>query len=560
MRRLSVAGSPPIIPRAGWGANEAIRRHPPHYAPAVTFAVVHHTDGSNNYTPAQSAAIVRGIEIYHVEGNGWDDIGYNFLVDKYGQVFEGRYGGIDRPVVGAHSLGFNRGSVGVAVLGTYDSAPISAAAKTALEALLAWRLDVAHVDPLSMVVVPSLGNPRFPKGVPVPLRAISGHRDTGFTDCPGNALYAELPQIAHDVAQLGLPKLYEPVVTGRIGGPIRFTARLSSDLPWTVTVTNAEGATVAQGAGTTAAVDFTWDATLAPPDTYTWTIEAPDVRPAAGTVLGPRVTLAVQNAKATPAVLSPGGSPSDDTTTITYTLTEAATVTATLLDQNGKTVATLFTDTKTAGKQSFTFTAQSGLPNGAYTIQISAVAANGAAAKTLVPLTIDDTLDAFTIAPTIFSAATGGAANVTFTLRRGPVTVALQVLRGQKLVASPITNTYGPSRVTVNWRGTLDNGKRAPDGVYTLVLAVTDGATVFSRSGTVTLDSTPPKIRVLSYRALRFRVSEAATVTLVVGGSRYTKTLRKAGVVRFALATRPDAFQLLATDLAGNTSTLRYRR
>src|SRR5204862_3932955 len=117
MRRLSIAGSPPIIPRLSWGANEAIRRHPPHYAPALAFAVVHHTAGSNNYSAAESAAIVRGIELYHVEGNGWDDIGYNFLVDKYGQIFEGRYGGVGRPVIGAHSLGFNRGSVGVSVLG-----------------------------------------------------------------------------------------------------------------------------------------------------------------------------------------------------------------------------------------------------------------------------------------------------------------------------------------------------------------------------------------------------------------------------------------------------------
>jgi hypothetical protein len=155
MRRLALANAPPIIPRLSWGANESIRREPPHYAAAVAFAVVHHTAGTNNYTEAQSAAIVRGIELYHVQGNGWNDIGYNFLVDKYGQIFEGRYGGIDRPVVGAHSLGFNSGSVGISVLGSYDASPISAAAKSALEQLLAWRLDVAHVDPLSTLTWPS---------------------------------------------------------------------------------------------------------------------------------------------------------------------------------------------------------------------------------------------------------------------------------------------------------------------------------------------------------------------------------------------------------------------
>src|SRR5205814_1672223 len=128
-----------------------IRRHAPRYADGVHYAVVHHTAGTNNYTRAQSAAIVRGIQVYHVKGNGWDDIGYNFLVDKYGQIFEGRYGGMDRAVIGAHALGFNTGAVGISVIGDYRAAPISAAAKASLEQLLAWRLDVAHVDPLSLV-------------------------------------------------------------------------------------------------------------------------------------------------------------------------------------------------------------------------------------------------------------------------------------------------------------------------------------------------------------------------------------------------------------------------
>ena len=186
LRRTQIAGEPPIILRLSWGADESIRRAPPRYADAVHFAIVHHTAGSNSYTRAQSAAIVRGIQIYHVKGNGWDDIGYNFLVDKYGQIFEGRYGGMDRPVIGAHALGFNTGAVGVSVIGDYGTSQISAAAKASLEQLLAWRLDVAHVDPLSVVSRISGGSPKFPRGVPVLVRAVSGHRDVNFTDCPGN--------------------------------------------------------------------------------------------------------------------------------------------------------------------------------------------------------------------------------------------------------------------------------------------------------------------------------------------------------------------------------------
>ena len=105
-RSLQLAGTPKIILRKTWGANERIRRDDPDYASTLATAVVHHTAGASP-RPAQSAAIVRGIQAYHVLGNGWDDIGYNFLVDRFGQVFEGRYGGIERNVIGAHAQGFN---------------------------------------------------------------------------------------------------------------------------------------------------------------------------------------------------------------------------------------------------------------------------------------------------------------------------------------------------------------------------------------------------------------------------------------------------------------------
>src|SRR2546429_827130 len=149
LRRAQIAGSPPIISRLAWGADEAIRRAPPQFAPNVEYALVHHTAGTNSYTRSQSAAIVRGIEVYHVRGNGWNDIGYNFLVDKYGQVFEGRFGGVDKPVIGAHAEGFNTGSVGVAMIGTYGSSAPPTGGRTAPPNLLARRPDIAHIDPPS---------------------------------------------------------------------------------------------------------------------------------------------------------------------------------------------------------------------------------------------------------------------------------------------------------------------------------------------------------------------------------------------------------------------------
>jgi N-acetylmuramoyl-L-alanine amidase/FlgD Ig-like domain len=542
-RRLQIANAPPIIPRLSWGADESIRRAPPQYTPTISFAVVHHTAGSNDYTRAQSASIVRGIELYHVKGNGWNDIGYNLLVDKYGQVFEGRYGGVDKNVVGAHALGFNTGSVGVAVLGDYGTAQLSAAGKLALQQVLAWRLDLAHIDPQSLVNWKSGGNSKYPAGIPVPLRAISGHRDTGFSDCPGNALYALLPQIAKDVAAIGGPKIYAPAVARNGEGQWRFTARVSTVQPWTVTITNSAGAQVAQGAGTGTAVDWTWDASAAPPDKYTWTVAAPDARSATGTI-GSATALAVQKAAATPTAVAPG-----ETTTISYTLTAPATVTASLVGANGQLLAPLLTATKPAGTQTLAFTPPPGLLNGQYAVSISAAAGTKTATAT-IPFAVDDILTGFVAT----------AASLSYTLNRPPIAIAFQVLRDGVVVAVPTAPAPVAGSQTLTWNGTLDDGTRAPDGTYTLALTLTDDIATFTRTTTLTLDRAKPVITVVSYRNMRFRISEPATLTLVVGTQRFTRVVRKPTTTQFWLRTKPSAYRLIARDTAGNTASVRYRR
>src|SRR5262249_1180730 len=162
------------------------------YATAVKLVIVHHTATPNDYTPDQAAAIVRGIDVFHVRTRGWDDIGYNFLVDRFGQVYEGRFGGMTRNVIRAHALRFNTPSVGIALIGTFTNAKPTAPAVQSLEKLIAWRLDLAHVDPVSTLTYVSGGSERWRAGLKVKLRAVSGHRDTGSTTCPGNQLYAQL--------------------------------------------------------------------------------------------------------------------------------------------------------------------------------------------------------------------------------------------------------------------------------------------------------------------------------------------------------------------------------
>jgi hypothetical protein len=529
-RRLSLANAPPIIPRLSWGADESIRRAAPRYAPALKLAIVHHTAGTNGYTRAQSAAIVRGIEIYHVQGNGWDDIGYNFLVDKYGQVFEGRYGGVDRNVIGAHTEGFNTGTVGVAVIGEYGSSQITTAAARSLEQLLSWRLDLAHIDPLSTLPYASGGNSRFPAGKTVTMRAVSGHRDGYFTDCPGNALYAQLPAIAKAVAALGGPKIYAPLAQ-TVETQTHITARLSVAQPWTVTVTSAGGQQVAQGSGTGTKVDWTWDASLAPPDRYTWTVATANARPATGS-LGSSTALTLQKVTASPSAVHAG-----ETLTVKYALSAAANVTIALVNGSGQPLTTLLTAQKPAGAQTFTFVPPSGFYNGPYSIVVTAVSGTRTVTAT-APFTMDDILGNVTVTPT----------GATLDLTRAPALVTLQIGN----VAAPALAAVAGVQ-TVTWPS-------LPDGSYTATLTITDDVGTFSRTFPLVVDTTPPQVTVVSYTNMRFRVSEAARLTLIVGTQRYTRVVPRAATTQFWLKARPPRYTLRVTDTSGNTTTIRYRR
>lgn len=190
-----------IISRAQWGADESIRRRAPVYDNGIKAAVVHHTAGVNDYAQQDSAAIVRSIYGYHTRTLGWPDIAYNALVDKYGQVFEGRFGGMTRPVQGTHTGGFNRNTWAVCMIGEFDAVGPTPAQVHTVGRLLGWRLSMDGIDPHGSVALTSDGGPytRFPQGAAVNLPCVFAHRDVSDTDCPGHLGYALMNQI-RDIA------------------------------------------------------------------------------------------------------------------------------------------------------------------------------------------------------------------------------------------------------------------------------------------------------------------------------------------------------------------------
>ncbi|WP_329291694.1 peptidoglycan recognition protein [Streptomyces pseudovenezuelae] len=193
---------PRIVTRHGWGADEGLRERKFVYTKKVKAAFVHHTASGNGYSCTQAPSLIRGIYRYHVKSMGWRDIGYNFLVDKCGNIYEGRAGGVAKPVLGAHTLGFNSNSMGIAVLGSFGSKKPPAAVTKAVARLAAWKLGLHGVNPKGKTYLKSGGGNLYPKGKKVRLNVISGHRDGFATECPGWQLYRKLGSTRTTAARL----------------------------------------------------------------------------------------------------------------------------------------------------------------------------------------------------------------------------------------------------------------------------------------------------------------------------------------------------------------------
>jgi hypothetical protein len=277
----TVGTAPAMITRTEWGADSVPPRAAPEYG-EVQMAFVHHTVNANDYGPEDSAAIVLGIARYHRDSNKWNDIGYNFLVDKYGQIFEGRAGGIDQPVIGAQAQGYNSVSTGIACLGTFESVAQTEAGMNALARVIGWKLSLHGVPVTGQITVLSAGGAsnRHPAGTPVTFERISGHRDGDSTSCPGTALYAQLADLRtragrYAVASSGLTsrtalrqvRAHRPVV---LSGALRFADGTSpGGAPLSIEF-QAAGSAWTQVATTGCSSAGGWSASVTPPTSGTW--------------------------------------------------------------------------------------------------------------------------------------------------------------------------------------------------------------------------------------------------------------------------------------------------
>ena len=180
-----VTPRPKIFSRAQWGADERMRDKGSLRYFEVHAGFVHHTVNANGYTKEQVPSILRGIYAYHTQSRGWSDVGYNFLVDRFGRIWEGRYGGVDRPVVGAHTLGYNDHAFAMSAIGNFETAAAPDAMVKAYGRLFAWKLSLHGIS------ASSKKQWVYNKWMP----AINGHRDAGQTACPGKNLYAKLGTI-----------------------------------------------------------------------------------------------------------------------------------------------------------------------------------------------------------------------------------------------------------------------------------------------------------------------------------------------------------------------------
>ncbi len=521
---------PSIVTRAAWGANESWRSGSPDYA-AVQMAFVHHTASSNGYTAAEAPAVVRGVYAYHTKSLHWSDIGYNFLIDRFGTIYEGRYGGVARGVIGAQVLGFNTGSTGISVMGTFSDATPPSRTVTALERLLAWKLDVHHVDPQGTGTLRCGFGQKFAMGRLVTFPAIAGHRDANYTDCPGSRLYAQLPTVRRVVARTGQPKIYgfavaDPSISPNGDGvrertTIGFT--VSQSASWTVAIRDDAGRLVRRLSGEGTEVATTWaghddDGAALPDGVYTLQADATSAagvaRPATATLRLDTVPPAIVSASVAPDPFSPNGDGQADTARLTFVPGESGAARVAVVGA-GDTVLRRVTNwtTVTAVAQRAAWdgrvSSTSGLkpaPEGEATLLLELRDGAGNTTSARRSVTVDRTLALHSISRTTFSPNGDGvhdSVTLSFRLTRAAEVTATVAFQGTT-VRTLRLGRLGAGGQSVVWDGKLGGGGTAASGAYVLKLTATGALGATSVGRRLTVDLAPPRLTAPATASVRY--------------------------------------------------------
>ena len=349
----SSSGTPPIVTRREWGANESWRSGRPDYA-KVKMAFIHHTASGNTYSAAEAPAVMRAIYSYHTKSLGWSDIAYNFLVDRFGTIYEGRYGGMKKGVVGAQTLGFNTGSTGVSVIGNFAADAPPAAALASLERLLVWKLKIHHIDPRGTARLTSGASEKFAYGARVTFPTIAGHRQANATECPGNIFFPLLSTVRLEVD--GRPQ--PPIIALARAAPQRFSPNgdgaldkvsvslsLTKRADWTVELRDAGGERLGSYSGESAYDEVSWPGTDADgrkygDGVYSAVVSASSslgrAAPKTVHVTIDTVAPALAEADAGPAAFSPNADGSEDSAKVRYVPAESCSVRVSIVDADGK--------------------------------------------------------------------------------------------------------------------------------------------------------------------------------------------------------------------------------
>ena len=195
---------PAFVTRREWGAKQKRGGCEPRDRPdrgRIKAGVIHHTVSTNDYSESEVPGIVLGICRYHRNANGWDDIGYNALVDRFGNTYQGRAGGMSRAVIGAHAEGVNTQTTGVAAIGNYSREKPSRKARNAIVDYLAWKFEITGIEATGSTRLTSTGGEtqKTPKGERVKVKPIFNHGTTNYTDCAGARMNELVPKLRREV-------------------------------------------------------------------------------------------------------------------------------------------------------------------------------------------------------------------------------------------------------------------------------------------------------------------------------------------------------------------------